>query len=53
VEKDHAGKISEKYFDGDGATVTYDFEDITFPSALPEWYFDPRQYGSHIAQAPL
>lgn len=53
VSKDRAGHISEEAYDGDGATVTYDFEDITFPQSLPEWYFDPHQYGSHLADAPL
>lgn len=53
VEKDKAGNITERAFDGDGATVTYDFEDITFPGMLPSWYFNPREYGSHVADAPL
>lgn len=53
VDKDRAGNITEKAYDGDGATVTYDFQDITFPKALPQWYFDPHQYGSHVADAPL
>ena len=52
-QKDRSGSISEKAYDGDGQTVTYDFEDITFPQSLPSWYFDPGQYGSHVAEAPL
>jgi hypothetical protein len=53
VEKDKAGNITEREFDGDGATVTYDFQDITFPQSLPTWYFNPREYGSHVADTPL
>jgi hypothetical protein len=51
--RDKAGNTSERMFDGDGATVTYDFDDITFPQALPSWYFNPHEYGSHVADAPL
>ena len=29
---------------GRDATVDYDFNDITFPASLPDWYFDPRSY---------
>jgi hypothetical protein len=32
---------------GKDATVDYDFNDITFPSSLPDWYFDPRSYAQH------
>ena len=53
VDKDKAGHVSEREFDGDGATVTYDFQDITFPGSLPGWYFNPREYGSHVADTPL
>lgn len=52
VDKDKAGNITEKDYDGDGATVVFDFKDITFPQSLPEWYFNPREYGSHLAEAP-
>jgi hypothetical protein len=38
---------------GDADSLTIDFKDIMFPASLPSWYFDPRQYGSHLAQAPL
>jgi hypothetical protein len=38
---------------GRDATVDYDFTDITFPDSLPEWYFDPRSYAQHVADAPL
>ena len=30
----------------------YTFSDITFPETLPEWYFLPKQYGPHVAEAP-
>jgi hypothetical protein len=38
---------------GRDATVDYDFTDITFPNALPDWYFDPRSYAEHVADPPL
>lgn len=37
---------------GRDATVDYDFNDITFPDSLPEWYFDPRSYAQHAGDAP-
>ena len=37
---------------GIDATVDYDFTEITFPDALPEWYFDPRSYAQHVTDAP-
>lgn len=37
---------------GKDATVDYDFNDITFPPALPGWYFDPRSYAGHVDDAP-
>lgn len=30
----------------------YTFTDVTFPDALPDWYFAPKQYGLHHADAP-
>jgi hypothetical protein len=30
----------------------YTFKDVTFPDALPDWYFLPRTYGLHRDQAP-
>ncbi|HEX3464974.1 MAG TPA: hypothetical protein VHS78_13080 [Candidatus Elarobacter sp.] len=30
----------------------YTFTDVTFPEALPDWYFAPKQYGLHRADAP-
>ena len=37
---------------GRDATVDYDFNDITFPASLPDWYFDPRSYAAHTNDAP-
>jgi hypothetical protein len=37
---------------GIDATVDYDFTEITFPSSLPDWYFDPRTYAQHVDDAP-
>ncbi|MDB5028263.1 MAG: hypothetical protein JWO66_1952, partial [Candidatus Eremiobacteraeota bacterium] len=30
----------------------YTFEDVTFPDTLPDWYFAPKLYGLHRADAP-
>ncbi len=30
----------------------YTFTDVTFPDALPEWYFEPKLYGAHRSDAP-
>ncbi|MDB5072557.1 MAG: hypothetical protein JWM87_3668 [Candidatus Eremiobacteraeota bacterium] len=30
----------------------YTYKDITFPDALPDWYFVPKQYGLHRSDAP-
>jgi hypothetical protein len=38
---------------GIGSVIDIDFQDITFPSSLPAWYFDPRQYGQHLAELPI
>ncbi len=40
-------------YDGDGKTVDFDFNDITFPSSLPVWYFNPREYGQHLSEMPI
>jgi hypothetical protein len=37
---------------GRDATVDYDFNDITFPASLPDWYFEPRSYAAHVNDAP-
>ena len=38
---------------GIDATVDYDFTNITFPSTLPAWYFDPRSYAANVSNPPL
>jgi len=38
---------------GDADSLVIDFKDIMFPKQLPDWYFDPKAYGSHLAEAPL
>lgn len=38
---------------GDADSLTIDFKDIAFPKSLPSWYFNPKDYGSHLADAPL
>jgi len=43
---------SDAEYLGRDATVDYDFTDITFPASLPDWYFDPRTYADHAADAP-
>lgn len=30
----------------------YTFTDVSFPATLPAWYFDPKSYGAHRADAP-
>ena len=30
----------------------YAYKDVAFPSALPDWYFEPKFYGLHRAEAP-
>lgn len=39
-------------YNGDDRTVDYAFEEINFPTSLPDWYFDPTQYAQHINEAP-
>ena len=38
---------------GIGSVIDITFQDITFPSSLPAWYFDPRQYGQRLAEMPF
>jgi len=40
-------------YTGDGHVVNYQFKDIKFPSALPDWYFNAHSYAMHLEQAPL
>ena len=46
VVTDIHGVIGGGYND-DGKEVDFKFTDITFPKALPEWYFDARSYAFH------
>ncbi|HEY4439559.1 MAG TPA: hypothetical protein VGN14_03845 [Candidatus Elarobacter sp.] len=46
------GVIGGGYND-DGKDVDFLFTEIKFPPTLPEWYFDPRAYAQHLADAPL
>ena len=45
------GVVGGNYND-DGKEVDYTFSSIAFPSALPDWYFDPRSYRQHERDAP-
>ena len=40
-------------YSGDGSTVDYIFSDISFPSTLPDWYFDAKEYAAHEADEPI
>jgi len=51
VVTDVHGDVGDGYF-GDGQKVDFAFRDITFPSSLPAWYFDPRSYAAHGSDAP-
>lgn len=46
------GVVGDGYND-DGKVVDYWFNDIRFPATLPDWYFDPRDYAAHTADAPI
>ena len=46
------GEVVDPSYDGDGKTVEYVFKDIVFPRALPEWYFNARDYAQHQDDAP-
>ena len=35
-----------------GFETAYRFLDVHFPETLPAWYFEPRTYGAHAADAP-
>ena len=36
----------------DGRVIDFTFSDIAFPATLPDWYFDPQQYGGHPNEIP-
>ncbi len=46
------GEVADPSYDGDGKTVEYVFKDIVFPKALPDWYFNARDYAQHTNDAP-
>ncbi len=53
IHTDKSGTITEdKIYTGDGQKVTFDYNDIQFPSSLPSWYFNPREYAQHVDDAP-
>lgn len=52
VVTDIHGIIGDNYV-GDGKEVDFHFRDIAFPAELPQWYFEPRQYGAHTAEMPM
>lgn len=37
---------------GIGSVIDIVFHDIAFPSSLPDWYFNPRDYAQHLSEAP-
>ena len=37
---------------GGSFETDYRFREIAFPATLPAWYFDPKTYGEHAADAP-
>ena len=39
-------------YNDDGRQVEYVFSAISFPLSLPDWYFDPKTYRDHRAEAP-
>jgi hypothetical protein len=51
IVTDIHGVIGDNYH-GDGETVDFQFRDVAFPATLPDWYFDARAYGQHLAEMP-
>jgi hypothetical protein len=37
---------------GGAPSLSYRFEDVTFPVALPDWYFDAYAHAKHAREAP-
>jgi hypothetical protein len=48
----HIHGVVEGGYNGDDQIVEYSYKDIAFPTSLPDWYFDPRDYAQHAADAP-
>jgi hypothetical protein len=48
----HIHGVVEGGYSGDDQIVEYSFENVAFPSSLPSWYFDARDYASHLTDAP-
>jgi hypothetical protein len=46
------GVVGDGY-SGDGSTVDYTFSNISFPTTLPDWYFDAKNYASHETDEPI
>jgi hypothetical protein len=46
IVTDIHGIVGDNY-SGDGQIVDFTFRNIAFPTTLPDWYFDPKTYGSH------
>lgn len=51
VVTDIHGVVGDGY-SGDGSTVDYTFSNVSFPKALPDWYFDAKTYAQHQTEAP-
>lgn len=39
-------------YNGDDRVVNYAFENVSYPQALPGWYFSASQYAQHLGDAP-
>jgi hypothetical protein len=40
-------------YDDDGKEADFWYRDISFPAALPAWYFDAKSYGAHKGDLPI
>ena len=52
VITDIHGVVEDPNFPDPEDEIDYTFRDIAFPQSLPEWYFEPSGYGTHVAEAP-
>ena len=46
-------KEEDQEYLGHLGVVDYTFKDITFPMALPDWYFDAHDYSQHQGDLPI